>query len=92
MIHYRGGSGVGEAEADRLAGVVAPLAARVQTRMVADTPSTPVVRFFHPEDGERAQQLAGALSTAGPRWEIRDFGTFRPQPSPGTIEVWTPMR
>ena len=92
VIHYRGGSGAGEAEADRLATVAAPLAARVQTRVVADTPSTPVIRFFHPEDEGRARQLAGALSTAGPRWEVRDFGDFRPRPSSGTIEVWTPLR
>ena len=92
VIHYRGGSGAGEAEADRLAVVATPLAARVQTRVVADTPSTPMIRFFHSEDGERARQLAGALSTGGQRWEVRDFGDFRPRPSPGTIEVWTPMR
>ena len=92
VIHYRSGSGAGEAEANRLAGVVAPLAARVQTRVVADTPSTPVVRFFHSEDEARALQLAGVLSTGGQRWEVRDFGDFRPRPSPGTIEVWTSMR
>ena len=92
VIHYRGGSGAGETEANRLAGVVAPLAARVQIRVVADTPSSPVVRFFYPEDEGRARQLAGTLSTAGQRWEVRNFGDFRPQPSPGTIEVWTSMR
>lgn len=92
VIHYRGGSEAGEAEADRLAVVAAPLAAQVQTRMVADTPSAPVVRFFHPEDEARAQQLAGALSIAGQRWEVRNFGDFRPRPSLGTIEVWTPVR
>ncbi len=92
VVHYQGGSGAGEAEADRLAAVAARLAARVQTRVVADTPSVPVVRFFHPEDGARARQLAGALSSAGQQWEVRDFGDFRPRPSPGTIEVWTPMR
>jgi len=92
VIHYRGGSVAGEVEADRLAVVAAPLAARVQTRMVADTPSSPVIRFFHPEDGARARQLAGALGGAGQGWQIRDFGDFRPRPSPGTIEVWTPTR
>ncbi len=92
VIHYRGGSAAGEAEAARLAAVVAPLAARVQTRVVTDTPSAPVIRFFHPEDGEQARQLAAALSGLGPRWDVRDFGDFRPKPSRGTIEVWTPMR
>ncbi len=92
VIHYRGGSVAGEAEAGRLAAAAIPLAARVQTRAVADTPSAPVVRFFHPEDGTRARQLAGALSAAGHGWDVRDFGDFRPRPSPGTIEVWTPTR
>ncbi len=92
VIHYRGGSLAGEAEAGRLAAAATPLAARVQTRAVADTPSAPVVRFFHPEDETRARQLAGALGTAGQGWDVRDFGDFRPRPSPGTIEVWTPMR
>ena len=82
----------GEAEAGRLAAAATPLAARVQTRAVADTPSAPVVRFFHPEDETLARQLAGALSAAGQGWDVRDFGDFRPRPSLGTIEVWTPMR
>ncbi len=60
--------------------------------MVADTPSSPVIRFFHPEDGAWARKLAGALGGAGQGWQIRDFGNFRPRPSPGTIEVWTPTR
>ena len=92
VIHYRGGSGTGEAEAARLAAVAALLADKVQTRVVADTPSAPVVRFFHPEDADRARQLADALSGSGPRWAIRDFSSFRPSPSLGTIEVWTPAR
>ena len=92
VIHYRGGSVAAEAEADRLAAVVAPLAARAQTRVVAATPSAPVIRYFHPEDAERARQLADALSGPGPRWDIRDFSSFRPSPSPGMIEVWTPAR
>jgi len=92
VIHYRGGSGAGEAEAARLAAAAAPLAAKVQTRVVTDTPSAPMIRFFHPQDAERARQLADALSELGPRWDVRDFGDFRPKPSRGTIEVWTPMR
>jgi hypothetical protein len=92
VIHYRSGSGSGEVEAARLAAVAAPLAAKVQTRMVADTPSAPVIRFFHPEDAERARHLADALGGSGPRWDVRDFSSFRPSPSPGTVEVWTPAR
>jgi len=92
VIHYLGGLGAGAAEADRLAGAAASLAAQVQTRMVADTPSAPVIRFFHPEDAARARQLAGALGGPGSRWDVRDFGNFRPKPSLGTIEVWTPVR
>ena len=92
VIHYRGGSGTGEAEADRLATAAAPLAAKVQTRVVADTPSAPVIRFFHPEDAERARQLADALSGPGLTWDIRNFSSFRPSPTLGMIEVWTPAR
>lgn len=92
VIHYRSGSAAGEAEAERLAAAAAPLAARVQTRVVADTPSAPVVRFFHPEDEARARRLVAALGRSGPGWDVKDFGSFRPRPSPGTIEVWTPMR
>lgn len=92
VIHYRTGSVAGEAEAGRLATVAAPLAARVQTRVVTDMPSAPVIRFFHPEDEARARRLAGTLSGTGPGWDVKDFGSFRPRPSPGTIEVWTPTR
>lgn len=92
VIHYRGGSVTGQAEAERLAVVAAPLAAKVQTRIVAETPSAPVIRFFHPEDEARARQLAGTLSGPGRGWDVRDFGSFRPRSSPGTIEVWTPTR
>lgn len=92
VIHYREGSEAGEAAANRLAAAAAPLAARVQTRVVADTPSAPVIRFFHPEDEARARELAGALRGPGPGWAVKDFGSFRPRPSPGTIEVWVPTR
>ncbi len=92
VIHYHGGSTAGEAEAERLAGAAAPLAARVQIRVVADTPSQPAIRFFHPEDEAPARRLADALSRSSPGWDVKDFGSFRPRPSSGTIEVWTPTR
>ncbi len=90
VVHYRDGSATGGAEADRLAAAAAPLAEKVQTRAVADTPSARVIRFFHAEDAARARQLAGALRGSGPGWDVKDFSSFRPSPSAGTIEVWTP--
>lgn len=90
VIHYRDGSATGGAEADRLATAAAPFADKVQTRAVADTPSAPVIRFFHAEDAARARQLAWALRGSRPGWDIKDFSSFRPSPSTGTIEVWTP--
>jgi hypothetical protein len=92
VIHYRGGSTAGEAEAERLAGAAAPLAARVQIRVVADAPSQPVIRFFYPEDEAPAHRLADVLRRPSPGWDVKDFGSFRPRPSLGTIEVWTPTR
>ena len=82
----------GETEANHMAALAAPLAARVQTRLVDGTPSRAEVRFFHSGDEARAQQVAQALRSLEPRLEIRDFGAFRPSPSPGTIEVWVPVR
>jgi hypothetical protein len=92
VIHYRGSSSRGTDMANRVAAAAGPLAARVQTRAVAGTPSAPEIRFFHPEDEARARQLAGTLHGLEARWDIRSFSAFRPSPSVGTIEVWVPTR
>jgi hypothetical protein len=92
VIHFRERSETGEAAATRLATMAAAVAASVQTRVVSATPSALEIRFFHSEDEARARALADALRSPGPKWEIRNFGTFRPSPSLGTIEVWIPAR
>ena len=92
VIHYREGSVPGEAAANRLASQASPLAARVQTRAVPNTPATPAIRYFHPEDANRAHALAVALRSPDAPWDIKDFSTFRPLPSSGTVEVWIPSR
>jgi hypothetical protein len=48
------------------------------------------VRYYRPEYravGQAVADLAGQ-HLGGGEVEIRDFTAFRPQPSPGTIEVW----
>lgn len=41
------------------------------------------VRFFHAEDADLADEVAGALSAVS-----RDFTDYRPTPPAGTIEIW----
>ncbi len=41
------------------------------------------VRYFHPEDAAAARAVAGVLGGTA-----RDFISFRPRPSRGTVEVW----
>lgn len=89
VIHYREQLATSEA-ISRLMAEAAPLAARVQTRVVADTPSAAEIRFFHPEDGSRARQLANALHGGASNWQVRDFSFYHPSPSAGTVEVWVP--
>lgn len=91
VIHYRGELATGNA-VNRLAAEAAPFAATVQTRMVADTPAAAEIRFFHRQDIARARELADALHGPMPQWQVRDFSSYRPSPSPGTIEVWVPTR
>ena len=81
-------------EADpRLDQVLAALAqrpGRVDVRHVSETPNRPGIRYYYAEDEAAARQIAAALATPRLTWAVRSFTSFRPLPSPGTIEVWLP--
>ena len=53
-------------------------------------PSFPVVRHFFPADAQSAEAIAALLSARGITARVQDFSAFRPQPRPGTVEVWLP--
>lgn len=69
-----------------------PRPGSVEIRRVAATPSQPSIRYFHSGDETAARDVAARLSGTGLAWTLRDFSTFRPLPSRGTIEVWVPER
>lgn len=83
-------------EADALsAHLLTSLGARpgtVQTRRVPETPNRPSIRYFHPADEPAARQIAASMADTGLTWTLRDFSSFQPRPSRGTIEVWLPGR
>lgn len=62
-------------------------------RQVDYTIAAPRVRFFHPQDAVAAERLVGFLGATSERagnWQIQDFTSFRPQPAPGTLELYIP--
>lgn len=69
-----------------------PRPGSVEVRRVTATPSQPSIRYFHSGDEAAARDVAARLSGTGLAWTFRDFSTFRPLPSRGTIEVWVPER
>jgi hypothetical protein len=93
VIHFRSASPADETEAGRLAAALGTDAGSAQTRAVADVPRTAMIRYFFDEDKEAAQNVARTLGRAsGMTWAVRDFTSYRPGPSPGTIEAWLPPR
>jgi len=93
VIHFRSASPADEREAGRLAAALGTDAGSAQTRAVADVPRTAMIRYFFDEDKEAAQNVARTLGRAsGMTWAVRDFTSYRPGPSPGTIEAWLPPR
>ncbi|TPG52373.1 hypothetical protein EAH89_18480 [Roseomonas nepalensis] len=60
------------------------------TRRGERGPSFPLVRYFFPVDAGNAEGIAGVLSAGGIAARVQDFSGYRPQPRPGTIEVWLP--
>ena len=90
VIHTPAGP---EASAVLSAHLLASLGSRpgsVEVRRVADTPTRPSIRYFHPEDEPIARQIAARMTDTGLPWAIRDFAAFLPRPSRGTIEIWLP--
>ena len=70
----------------------------VELRPVAFEVGTASVRYFRVEDRVAAEKLVNAL---GPFLQFQgrpaptapvDFTDFRPQPSPGLLEIWLPQR
>jgi hypothetical protein len=75
---------------DGLVGVqerIGPVEGSIESRGAGATPSTPIIRFFSPEDEAAAGRLANRL---GPAWTVQDFTSFRPRPNRGLLEVWIP--
>jgi len=91
VIHYRDGVS-SQSEANRIAALATPLAVRVQTRLVEGTPSKAEIRFFYSADETQARRLAESLRSLTPGLDVRNFSSYRPSPSQGTIEVWVPSR
>ncbi len=90
VIHVPVGSAAAEAVSAQLLKTLAARPGTVEARHVADTPTRPSIRYFHPEDEPTARQAAAWMADAGLSWAVRDFSAFQPRPSRGTIEVWLP--
>ena len=90
VIHVPSGSAATEALSARIAANLGARSSGVQSRRVAEAPSRPTIRYFHADDEAAARRAAAWLSDTGLNWTVRDFSTFQPRPSRGTIEVWVP--
>jgi len=92
VIHVPAGSERAEALSAQLLGRLGSRPGSVEVRHVAETPNRPNIRYFHPEDEPLARQAAASMADTGLAWTLRDFSTFLPRPSRGTIEVWLPRQ
>lgn len=92
VIHVPVGSAPAEALSAQLLRTFGGRPGTVEARRVADTPARPSIRYFHPEDEPAARQAVGLMADTGLNWTLRDFTTFQPRPSRGTIEVWLPRQ
>ena len=90
VIHFLAHSRTAESEANWLAASLPPNLGSATTRPVTDVPRIATLRYFWVEDKDAAQALAHNLGGPEVTWTVRDFTSFRPKPSPGTIEVWLP--
>lgn len=89
VVHVPGGAAA-EALSARLLANLDPQLGRIEVRRVSEAPSRPSIRYFYSADEAAAQGVAARMSGTGLSWTLRSFSTFRPLPSPGTIEVWLP--
>ncbi len=92
VIHVPAGSEGAAALSAHLLASLSPRPGTVEARRVPDTPNRPTIRYFHPEDEPTARQVAAWMADTGLPWTLRDFSTFQPRPSRGTIEVWLPRQ
>jgi len=92
VIHAPAGSEGAAALSAYLLASLGPRPGTVEARRVPDTPNRPSIRYFHPEDEPAARQVAAWMADTGLPWTLRDFSTFLPRPSRGTIEVWLPRQ
>lgn len=92
VIHVPAGSEGAAALSAHLLASLSPRPGTVEARRVPDTPNRPTIRYFHPEDESAARQVAAWMADTGLPWTLRDFSTFQPRPSRGTIEVWLPRQ
>ncbi|MBA3324488.1 MAG: hypothetical protein H0T41_04200 [Rhodobacteraceae bacterium] len=76
-------TGAGDAAAAALETIGAVGGSRAAATPVGHNIGRTNVRYYHEADLSGARELATALAA-----EARDFTDFRPQPEPGTIEVW----
>lgn len=90
VIHVPIGSDGAAALSAHLLTSLGPRPGTVEARRVPDTPNRPNIRYFHPDDEPVARQVAAWMADTGLPWTLRDFSTFLPRPSRGTIEVWLP--
>jgi len=90
VIHTPVGSETSAALSAQLLANLGSRLGTVELRRVPETPIRPSIRYFHPDDEPIARQVAARMADTGLPWAIRDFSTFLPRPSRGTIEIWLP--
>jgi hypothetical protein len=79
-----------DARSERLVADLSSRFPEVASRRASNGPRFAVVRHFFAADASSAEAVAATLSAAGTELRVQDFSSYRPQPRPGTIEVWLP--
>ena len=88
VIRPRSASASAGAEAARIAELMQPLAAQMETQPAAATPRFNTVRYFHDDDAAAAQALFAAVRRPGVQWRLQSMAGPRNQPPKGRLEVW----
>jgi hypothetical protein len=63
-------------------------ASKVEMRTTARKISSPVVRYFSPQDAPAASAVAKQLRSKTAVWRVEDCTAYRRKPEPGTIQIW----